>query len=351
MANLKQAKTEDEIKKLTVNNVKKAYNELAEFYNKLINNEIIYCNKCGKWKSVNAFYGSDTTTDGIERFGCKECILNLCTDVSKDGIRTDNKKKTILTFKRLNWYFNEKDYDAQLQTISEGVNERIRATAVQQLIVMIRSLPNWKGLTFEDSEFNLEDTENNSEENTKLVQKTLKNGKKRFGSHFTNEDIMFLENEYQDWVHRYEVNSKVQETIFERLAFKKWEINKATKAGLSTKDLDKSYTDLLSSVNLLPRQNSNNGFNESLCFGQMIEQWEEHDPVFDPDPEFADVDNIGKYIRVWFKGHLSRALGFDNGYSKEYDDYIKEYTVSKAKYEEDDTCDDIYQKLFGNGGE
>ena len=36
MAYLKQAKTEDEIKKLTVANVKKAYNELARDYNKII---------------------------------------------------------------------------------------------------------------------------------------------------------------------------------------------------------------------------------------------------------------------------------------------------------------------------
>lgn len=162
---------------------------------------------------------------------------------------------------------------------------------------------------------------------------------------------MFLENEYQDWITRYECNTKAQETIFERLAFKKWEINKATKAGLSTKDLDKTYTELLSSINILPKQNSGNGLMDSLSFGQMIEQWEEHDPVFDPEPEFADCDGIGKYIRVWFKGHLARALGLDNGYSREYDEYIKQYTVTKPEYNEDGTSEDIYQTIFGSNGE
>lgn len=85
---------------------------------------------------------------------------------------------------------------------------------------------------------------------------------------------MFLENEYQDWITRYECNTKAQETIFERLAFKKWEINKATKAGQNTKDLDKTYTDLLASINILPRQNADNGLDSSLTFGQLIEQWE-----------------------------------------------------------------------------
>lgn len=36
MANLRQAKTDNEIKKLTVNNVKKAYHDLALDYNHLL---------------------------------------------------------------------------------------------------------------------------------------------------------------------------------------------------------------------------------------------------------------------------------------------------------------------------
>ncbi len=350
-ANLKQAKTQDEIKKLTVNNVKKAYNELALDYNHLLNLDFIYCPKCGKWKSVKAFYGSTETVDGVEHFACKECILDLCTDVSKDGTRTDNRQKTIDTFRRLNWYFNEKDYRAQMESLNEGTGEKIRSTAVQQLIVMIRSLPNWRGLSYADSDFGVDDLDNNSEENTKIVRKTLRNARKRFGGSYSNEDLMFLENEYQDWITRYECNTKAQETIFERLAFKKWEINKATKAGQSTKDLDKTYTELLSSINILPRQNSGNGLIDSLSFGQMIEQWEENEPVYDPDPEFADCDGIGKYIRVWFKGHLARALGLDNGYSREYDEYIKQYTVTKPEYDEDGKSEDIYQTLFGSEGE
>lgn len=349
MANLRQAKTDDEIKKLTVNNVKIAYHDLAVDYNHLLNLDYIYCPHCGKWKSVRCYYSSNETKDRIEHFACKECILDMCTDVSKDGIRTDNREKTIDTFRKLNWYFNEKDYNAQIDNLAEGTGEKIRSTAAQQLIVMVKSLgnQNWKGLTFKDSEFEIDD-ETNPENDTKIIQKTLKAAKKRFGNSYSNEDLMFLENEYQDWITRYECNTKAQETIFERLAFKKWEINKATKVGLSTKDLDKTYTELLSSINILPRQNSANGLSDSLSFGQLIEKWEENEPVYDPDPEFADCDNIGKYIRVWFKGHLARALGLDNGYSKEYDEYIKQYTVTKPEYEEDGKSEAIYQTLFGN---
>ena len=87
----------------------------------------------------------------------------------------------------------------------------------------------------------------------------------------------------------------------------------------------------------------------NLTFGQLIEKWEEEKPIPEPSPEFKDVDNIGKYIRVWFKGHLARAFGLDNGYSKEYDEYIEQYKVKKQEVAEDGCSDDIYDTLFGRG--
>lgn len=350
MAYLKQAKTENEIKKLTVNKVKQAYLELAAEYNRILDGDYIYCPQCGKWKSARAFYSSTESMDGLERFACKECILDMCTDTDKNGRHIDNKGKTVDAFRRLNWVFIDADYEAQVDSLAAGVGEITRSTAAQQYIVMIKSLPQYRNKHWCDSEF-ANDSDLNNANDVKIIQKTLKAAKKRFGTSYTDRDLMFLENEYQDWITRYECNTKAQETIFERLAFKKWEISKATEAGKSTKDLDKTYTELLSSINILPRQSSANGISDSLSFGQLIEKWEETKPIPEPDPEFADIDGIGKYIRVWFKGHLARALGLDNGYSKEYDDYIKQYTVSKPEYEEDGTSETIYNTLFGNEGD
>lgn len=350
MAYLKQAKTPEDIKALTVNTVKKAYNELAEDYNHLVNLDYIYCPHCGNFLSAKQFYSSRKTKSGFEHFACKACILDMATDYDpKTKIRKDNKQKTIDVFKKLDLPFIEDDFDAQVRFIADNVNEKIRETAFQQYIVMVKSLPQYKDKTFADSKFNYNSIDNDSGEDTKIVLKTLKSAKKRFGSDFSNEDLMFLENEYQDWISRYECNTKAQETIFERIAFKKWEINKATKAGVNTKDLDKTLQELLGSINLLPRQNSGNALSDSLTFGQLIEKWEEEKPIPEPSPEFKDVDNIGKYIRVWFKGHLARAFGLDNGYSKEYDEYIEQYKVKKQEVTEDGCSDDIYDTLFGRG--
>ena len=351
VANLRQAKTQDEIKKLTVNNVKKAYNDLAIDYNHLLNLDFVYCPKCGKWKTSKAFYSSTETVDGIEHYACKECILDLCTDVSKEGTRIDNREKTIDTFRRLDWYFNDKDYKAQLESLAEGVGEKIRSTAAQQFIVMVRSLPQYRNLHYSDSEFDIDDLDNNTEENTRIVQKTLKSAKKRFGNNYNKEELMFLENEYQDWTTRYSCENKSQELLFKRVCCKELEIDNAQKNGKDTKDLDATLQNLLGSLNIKPNQKTSSELTENLTFGQLIDKWEgEWDggkPVPEPEGEFKDPDKIGLLIDVFFKGHLSKMMGLKNAFSATYEKFISKYTVKKPEYDEDTDSEALFDKIFG----
>ena len=48
MAFLKQPKSPDEIKMIGVSAVKKAYNDLASDYNKIIDYDWLFCPKCGE---------------------------------------------------------------------------------------------------------------------------------------------------------------------------------------------------------------------------------------------------------------------------------------------------------------
>lgn len=350
MANLHQAKTDDEIKKLTVNNVKKAYHELALEYNHILNGDFIYCPHCGKWKAVRCFYGSDESKDGIEHFACKECILDMCTDVTPDGVRTDNRDKIIATFRRLNWYFNEKDYNTQINNLAEATGERIRGTAAQQLIVMIRSFgnKNWKGLTFADSEFDYEDGETLEQEDVKVVKKTLKSARKRFGADYTNEQLMFLEQEYQDWVSRYECSQKAQELTFENLSILKLMKRDALKKGTSTKDIDKSYQDWLDTGNLKPKQNTLDTFSDAQTMGTLIQKYEETRPLPDIDPELQDIDKIGLYIDAFYRGHASKMLGLKNRFSNIYEKVMSRYAVTPPSYDEESDSEILFDKIFGS---
>ena len=174
MAKILEPISDEELKRITVANLRNEYKKLADFYRKIINEDLVYCPRCGQWKRVESFYGSISSPDGIEHYGCKECILDECTDIDKKTkIRTDNRDKTIATFKKLNWYFNEKIYNEQLLKLSEDTGEKIRGTAVQQWIVICRSLNDYKLKSFSDSEFEIEDVkQDNSPEDIKIVQKS-----------------------------------------------------------------------------------------------------------------------------------------------------------------------------------
>lgn len=346
MAKILEPISDAELKKITVVNLREQYKKLSNFYKRIINNELIYCSHCGQWKSAATFYASDSNPDGIEHYACRECILEECTDYDKKtGIRTDNKEKTVETFRKLDWYFDERVYIDQMQSLSEQTGEKIRSTAVQQFIVMYKSLPNWKGLKFADSVF-IDDEEMSTQLNSN--RKPRKEIVKLFGN-FSNEDLLYLQDQYDDWCARTEVNSKSQQTYIIRICFKLLDIYKAQKSGKDTDKLDKSLNELLAAANLQPRQNVGNAATDSLTFGQLIEKWELESPIPEAQGEFADPDHIGKFLRVWFKGSLMRALGLDGGYSKEYDDYVQKYTVEKPQnIDDDDSVDEtMYEKVFG----
>ena len=347
MAKVLDPLSDSEVNKMTVVNLRTAYKKLADFCRKILNGNIVYCSHCGQWKSRTAFYSSDISADHLEHYACKECILDECTDYDKKTeIRTDNREKTIETFKRLNWYFDEGIYNDQLQSLSEQTGEKVRSTAVQQWIVICRSLNDYKLLKFKDSVFLDSDDESIQLTSKRKPRKEII---KLFGSGFITEDYLYLQDQYDDWCARTQVDSKSQQTYIVRICFKLLDIYKAQKAGKDTDKLDKSLNELLAAANLQPRQNVGNAATDSLTFGQLIERWEETSPIPEPSEEFKDVDHISKFLKVWFKGALSRSLNLDNGYSKEYDDYIAQYTVRPPEYigEDGGENESQYEKIFG----
>ena len=350
MANLKQPKSEEQVKALTVAGVKKEYLALASDYNKIINNDYIYCHKCNSFLSSESFYSSKDYASSCFPI-CKKCLLQMATDYEKKtNTYTDNKEKTKMVLQMMNLPFIDSLYNSALTSTQNEVGEKNRKTAFQHMITILKSLPQYKNLTWADSEFELGYT--TDEEEVKLNQKTIKAAKKRFGAgSYTNEQYMFLENEYQDWVHRYSCENKSQELLFQRICCKELEINEAQRSGKDTKELDKTLQDLLGSANLKPSQNNSNVLTESKTFGQLIEKWENEKPIPEPEEEFKDVDKIGLYIDVFFKGHLSKMMGLKNGFSSIYEKFMKKYTVSKPEYDEDTDSEVLFEQIFGTKAE
>lgn len=350
MAKVLEPISDEELKRITIANLRKEYKRIADFYKKIINEELVYCPRCGQWKRVESFYGSINSPDGIEHYGCKECILDECTDIDKKTkIRTDNRDKTIATFKKLNWYFNEKIYNEQLLKLSEDTGEKIRGTAVQQWIVICRSLNDYKLKTYDDSEFEIDDVDKNtSPDDIRVIQKTIKKAKKRFGADYSNEELMFLENEYQDWVSRYECSQKAQEEVFQSLSILKLMKRNALKKGQPTKDIDNTYQSWLDTGNLKPKQNNLDTLSDAQTMGTLIQKYEETRPLPDIDPELEDVDKIGTYIDVFYRGHASKMLGLKNRFSNLYEKVMAKYAVKPPSYDEESDSEILFDKIFGS---
>ena len=345
MAYLKQARTEAEIKSATVSKVKTYYNELAKDYNKIIDQDYILCPVCGEFISRDNFYSDNKFVIGVFP-ECKKCIrMEVEQRKNKNDKPNETKESVQAMLKKMDLPYIDSLYESLCKDVADEVNEKNKTSPFLAYIPPIKSLPQYKDKTYANSEFG--DFVSQDEEEINENSRILKSAKKRFGSGFSNSELVFLENEYQDWTRRYQCENKAQELLFKRVCFKELDIDKAQKEGKDTKELDKTLQELLGSLNLKPSQNNSNALTESKTFGQLIEKWENEKPIPEPDDDFKDVDRIGLYIDVFFKGHLSKMMGLKNGFSSLYEKFMHKYTVKRPEYDEDTDSEVLFEQIFG----
>ena len=346
MAFLKDALEPEEAKKITHANLKKAYISLAQDYTKIVNLDFIYCHCCGTFKSKDNFYKSKTNKSGYFHM-CKKCAIEAACDYDLNTkTYKDNRDKTIEVLRMMDRPFIDGVYTSIRSNIENNVEERRVETAWSRYVTAINSLPQYKNDTFKNSDFGMHQADHVHEDNDEEIKKMIQDGRKRFGS-YPPEDLYFLEKEYEDWVTRYPCDNKAQEELFKRVCFKQLEIDKATKGGRETKDLDKSLQDLLGSLGIKPNQNSTDSLVNQLSFDQLIDKWEDSKPIPEPEGEFKDIDKIGMLIDVFFTGHLSKMMGIKNAFSSIYEKFMAKYTVTKPQYEEGTDTESLFNKIFG----
>ena len=347
MIRLKPALTEDEVRKTGVAQIRQAYNNLAKDYNRILDGNLYFCHKCNEFHNVDAFYSDKNYSSGLFPI-CKKCLIGMACDYDKKTNQyTDNREKTMDVLKMMDLPYIDSMYQSALTSCGADIQDKHRSTAYQHYITVIKSLPNWRGKTWKDSELPA-DYLDKDEEEINENSRTLKQAKKRFGDGYTNSDLLFLESEYQDWIKRYACENKAQEILFKRICFKELEIDKAQRTGKDTKELDKTLQDLMGSMSLKPNQNNSNALTEAKTFGQLIQKWENEKPIPEPDEEFRSVNKIGLYLDVFFKGHMSRMMGLKNAFSHTYERFIKKYTVDKPQYDEDTDSETLFDQIFGS---
>jgi len=350
MAFLKQAKSPDEIKSIGVAAVRTAYNSLAEDYNKIVNYKYCFCHKCGDFLAADTFYSDDRFATGKFPI-CKRCVMRM-VEQRKDNRSEPNETKESVqrVLQLMDLPYIDSFYEDCIKGAYDEAKEKNRTSPFATYNTAVRSLPQYKGMKWKDSEFDEDHIDDTDEinENSRI----LKQAKKRFGKNYNASDLIFLENEYQDWIKRYTCDTKAQEVLFKRICCKELEIDKAQRANRDTKEMDKTLQDLMGSLQVKPSQSNSNALTEAKTFGQLIQRWEdEYDggkPIPEPDEDFKDVDKIGLYLDVFFKGHLAKMMNIKNAFSRLYDRFMDKYTVTKPQYDEDDDSEELFDKIFGD---
>ena len=342
--------SEDEIKKTPIAEVRKKYTQMAEYYTRVIDRTLLYCPKCDDFRnSTYDFYEDRRFPSGCFPY-CKECMKKMALDYNKkEGTYSDNKEKTIEAFRLMDLPFIEALYDESLARNADPLSAksaRGKTTAYQELLAQVKSLPQYRGQTFKNSE--LLNNRIFEGEDDRQARPEIK---KVFGDGLTESDYLFLQDQYDDWYARVQIDSKAQETLIVQICFCQLNLWKAQKQGRDSKSLVDSLNNLMDSANLKPKQNAGNASSDTLSYGQQIEKLEMTRPVSEPSEEFKDVDGIMKYISTWFLGHIAKAFGLNNIYSRAYDEEIKKYTVEPPNANEEGNSKEIRQRLFGKDGE
>ncbi len=321
------------------------------------------CFYCGKEYVDTNFY--NTNSKFYSNIGkvpyCKQCIEKLYQYYVKkyenEGCQNPEKKSVKKLCMVFDIYFREDAFDSAMKKVKEGA---INISIVGQYMKTIQLQQyNRKMETYDDT-MAKEEKDNSIIASFEDIPKKKKNGKNDkddvideetinfFGFGFNNEDYKFLKREYEDWTARHECKTKAQEEVFKDICFNRLQNLKALRKGEETKDITAAFQKLLDSGKLQPKQNSGDATADNQTFGTLIDKWENTRPIPEIDEELKDVDKIGWYIDVFFRGHLSKMMGLKNGLSNLYSRFMKKYTVEKPEYSDEENSEVLFDAIFGN---
>lgn len=191
------------------------------------------------------------------------------------------------------------------------------------------------------SSFNSDD-----EEDQEIIAKAVK----VFGAGFPDEDYLWLYDAYQEWTSRNECQTMAQEENFKAICFNRLNAYKANLRGESTKDLDKTFNDLLNTGNLQPKQNKESLLSEKMSFGEMVSRWENviKKPIPKAKGHLADIDHIAE-LDGFMRGHTIVSVGEKpNSYSETYKKIMRKFTVGRPEFDEDNyDSDDTFDRIAG----
>jgi len=316
------------------------------------------CMCCNDELNSKEFYDSDSEQHrAVGKIPyCKECIVKLYNGYFEkykklEYANPDRKavERICMTF---DLYYSDKIFDSVMKQIEK---DDIVGTSIISMYAKNVKMYQYRKKNYDstiqekykeakdkDSVLSIYD----SDDTQKVEEVEL--GTRLFGSGFTDDDYVYLYREYCDWTTRHECQTKSQEELFKQICHARLNLLKAERAGDDTKDLMTTFLKALEAAKLQPKQNAGDALSDAQTLGTLIDKWENTRPIPEVDEELRDVDNIGLYIDVFFRGHLSKMMNLKNGLSNLYDKFMSKYKVEKPEYDADEDNEALFDAIFGH---
>ncbi len=312
------------------------------------------CIYCGNEYVDTNYY--NTNSEFYSNIGklpyCKQCIEKFYQyyfdKYTNEGCVIPERKAVKRLCMAFDIYYREDVFNSALKKVKEGdiiISPMSQYMKLIQLFQYNRNKETYENtITKEEEKELIASIPIEDSDDFKVDEKTIE----FFGTGFTDADYKFLKREYEDWTARHECKTKTQEEIFKDICFNRLQNLKALQKGEETKDITAAFQKMLDSGKLQPKQNSGDTMADNQTFGTLIDKWENTRPLPEIDEELKDVDKIGLYIDVFFKGHLSKMMGLKNGLSNLYNKFMKQYTVEKPEYSDEENSEILFDAIFGN---
>lgn len=280
------------------------------------------CCCCGKDKAPTiGFYvsRSDLYANNDGRIPiCKDCLSKrYIMYLDRYG---DERKALYHICMNLDITYNEKLVDGAFRRLR---NRTKKESLFTEYIIQFNSLNQYKGMTSFDSEHLIMDNvilcdvENKYEKETKEddcdydSMKIPSHVKKRWGSGYSNEEYIYLEDNYEEFYDAYSHETPAEKMLLMNITKSLLEAERSRKAG-KTKEYEnmmKLVSSMLTDANIKPSQKKNKGDEVGECFGTFIENIEKNEPIGDSIEEFADADGIGRLFERQFVKNFAKVFG------------------------------------------
>lgn len=264
---------------------------------------IYYCRKCGKILKPDDFYASgDSFLDTNGKMSiCKTCVSEIFQSEYLMSGRNVNLA-TLNTCRTINFAFVESALEG-----AKNIVEKTNASYETGFFGHYRSLV-WKNhMSYKNSDRRFIFIEPRGVDVSTLVDnEDVEHDVKEFwGDNYTPEEYSILEGEYWQWIPRFDIVNKEEESLIKMLCELRLDMRNLR---LKNKPIDntiKSYNAVMNQLGITPsRIDDTSKTGDTLS--EIIKRIEENEPAeyYEDKKLFADYDNIGQY----FKDFILRPL-------------------------------------------